>query len=105
MEPMHPLYPTLEMVFIVQNFEVLASFAAFYTVMRIQERYVDTIINDEELIFQKPQVKGNIVVEESKEESWERFREEARKKSTLKRAETMKSSKLSGVIDERYEKI
>jgi len=51
LEPMHPLYPTLEMVFIVQNFEVLASFAAFYTVMRIQERYVDTIINDEELIF------------------------------------------------------
>jgi hypothetical protein len=29
------------------------------------------------------------MVEESKEESWERFREEARKKSTLKRAEKM----------------
>jgi hypothetical protein len=75
---MHPLYPTLEMVFIVQNFEVLASFAAFYTVMRIQERYVDTIINDEKLIFQKPKETNVIVVEEKKEESWEKFREEAR---------------------------
>ena len=85
---MHPLYPTLEMVFIVQNFEVLASFAAFYTVMRIQERYVDTIINDEELIFQKAKGVNNtkvLVVEESKEESWERFRDEARKRSTLKK--------------------
>ena len=53
---MHPLFPTLEMVFIVQNFEIHASFKTFYNVMRVQERFVDTILNDEEHIFLKPQI-------------------------------------------------
>jgi hypothetical protein len=48
------------------------------------------------------------VVEESKkgeEESWEKFREEARKRSTLKRPETLKTGKLSEGIDQKFEKI